>query len=419
MKKSLLAVAAMGAFASAAQAQSSVTVYGILDAGYSNASTRVGAKKVNTSTIGQDAETNSRIGFRGTEDLGGGTSAFFTAETNIVIMNGGSPVYGPASTAAQAANSSTVSTANAGNIFSGNRQAFVGLSKKGIGRAALGTQYTVLHDAVTSTDVGQSNNVIGSVIRPIGAAAASGAGTGAQGDHLVRTTNALKFNSDKFAGFGLNAIYIQNNSNTTQTAAQVTTAPQGDTVSAVFGTNNYNGYGLSADYRWKKLYATVAYNSIKQEQTFVGQLTTTSATAALPGTEALGTQTNVRMNDTYAGAVYDFGMLKGYLAWSNRKLTGGLNSNQYLNRSAQQIGVRSFITPTIEGWASIGNGRLQTFGAGTPTANFNAWQLGSNYLLSKRTNLYAIYGQSLTSSTSSQTQGAAGSQFALGVRHTF
>jgi predicted porin len=404
MKKSLLAVAAMGAFASAAQAQSSVTVYGILDAGYSNTSTRVNASKTNTSTIGQDAETNSRIGFRGTEDLGGGTSAFFTAETNVLLMNGGSPTY------------STVSntTANQGNVFGGNRQAFVGLSKKGIGKAALGTQYTVLHDSVTSTDVGQSNNVIGSVIRPSGAAAANAAATGAQGDHLVRTTNALKFNSDKFAGFGLNAIYIQNNNNSTQTAAQGTSSIAG--ASAVYGNNNYNGYGLSADYTWKKLYATVAYNSIKQEQSFVGQ---SAMTAALPGTEALGTQTNIRMNDTYAGAVYDFGILKGYLAWSNRKATGGLNSNNYINRSAQQIGVRSFITPTIEGWASIGNGRYKAAGEGAPTANFNAWQLGSNYLLSKRTNLYAIYGQSLTSSTSAQTQGAAGSQFALGVRHTF
>ena len=419
MKKSLLAVAAMGAFASAAQAQSSVTVYGILDAGYSNASTRVGnssggTKKVNTSGFGTDAETNSRIGFKGNEDLGGGTSAFFTAEANISVMNGGSPVYGPA-TAYTSAN--TASGANQGNVFNGNRQTFVGLAKKGIGKAAIGTQYTVLHDSVTSTDVGQSNNVIGSVIRPVGAAAASGASTGAQGDHLVRTTNALKFNSDKFAGFGLNAIYIQNNSDTTQTAAQSTTNPTTANTS-VYGTNNYNGYGLSADYAWKKLYATVAYNSIKQEQTFVG-VSVPSSTTALPGTEALGTQTNVKINDTYAGATYDFGILKGYLAWSNRKATAGLNSNQYASRSAQQIGVRSFITPTIEGWASVGNGKYKTFGEGSPTANFNAWQLGSNYLLSKRTNLYAIYGQTLTSSTSSQAQGAAGSQFALGVRHTF
>jgi predicted porin len=331
-----------------------------------------------------------------------GTAAFFTAETNVLIMNGGAPKY---------ATAVSDTTANQGNVFGGNRQAFVGLSKKGIGKAALGTQYTVLHDSVTSTDVGQSNNVIGSVIRPTGAAGRNAAATGAQGDHLVRTTNALKFNSDKFAGFGLNAIYMQNNNNSTQTAAQGITS-----TGTPYGTNNYNGYGLSADYTWKKLYATVAYNSIKQEQDFVIQ---TSTTVALPGTESLGTQTNIKMNDTYAGATYDFGILKGYIAWSNRKATGGLNSNQYLNRNAQQIGVRSFITPTIEGWASIGNGRYRAFGANEPTANFNAWQLGSNYLLSKRTNLYAIYGQSLTSSTSSQTSGAAGSQFALGVRHTF
>jgi predicted porin len=404
MKKSLLAVAAMGAFASAAQAQSSVTVYGILDAGYSNASARVGSTKTNTSTIGQDSETNSRIGFKGNEDLGGGTSAFFTAEANVLLMNGGAPNY------------STVSntTANQGNVFGGNRQAFVGLAQKGIGKVAIGTQYTVVHDAVTSTDVGQSNNVTGSVIRPNTLGVLNGANGGAQGDHLVRSTNALKFNSDKFAGFGLNANYIQNNNNSTQTAGQGTGSAA--TSSNIYGTNNYNGYGVSVDYTWQKLYATVAYNSIKQEQDFVGQ---TPTTAALPGTEALGTQTNVKLNDTYAGATYDFGILKGYLAWSNRKATGGLNSNQYLNRNAQQIGVRSFITPTIEGWASVGNGRYQAFGSNQPTANFNAWQLGSNYLLSKRTNLYAIYGQTLSSSTSSQTQGAAASQFAMGVRHTF
>jgi predicted porin len=90
-----------------------------------------------------------------------------------------------------------------------------------------------------------------------------------------------------------------------------------------------------------------------------------------------------------------------------------------VKRSAQQIGVRSYITPRIEGWASIGNGRYSTFSANAPTANFNAWQLGSNYYLSKRTNLYGIYGQSLTSSTSNNVGGSAASQFAVGVRHTF
>jgi len=92
MKKSLLAVAAIGAFASAAQAQSSVTVYGILDIGYigsnmrtaNNAATASGAvTKTNSSAFGDSAQSSSRLGFKGNEDLGGGMSAFFTIETAI------------------------------------------------------------------------------------------------------------------------------------------------------------------------------------------------------------------------------------------------------------------------------------------------------------------------------------------------
>jgi predicted porin len=401
MKKSLLAVAAIGAFASAAQAQSSVTVYGLIDMGYSNASTRVNGAKTNTAGFTTNAETDSRLGFKGNEELGGGTSAFFTIEAQISGNNGGPNSYA----------GNTNAQANASNTIGGNRQTFVGIGQKGIGKAAIGTQYTPIHDAVAATDPGGSNNVIGSIIRPVGLGAQGAASaTGASGNHLVRTTNSIKFNSDKFAGFGFNALYAVNNQDKTQTAAQVTSTTA---ATATGGNNNFSGYGLSADYAWKKLYATVAYNSFKQEQTFVG--TVTSA----PGTETSGTQTNVQINDWYGAATYDFGMLKAYAAYTNRKATDVLNSNQYAKRSGQQLGVRSFITPKVEGWASIGNGKYQAFGASQPTANFNSWQLGSNYWLSKRSNLYAIYGQTLTSSTSSQTQGAAGSQFALGVRHTF
>jgi predicted porin len=95
-----------------------------------------------------------------------------------------------------------------------------------------------------------------------------------------------------------------------------------------------------------------------------------------------------------------------------------------MNRNAQQIGVRSYITPTIESWASIGNGRIKAT-ADTASLNFVGWQLGSNYYLSKRTNLYAIYGQTNTTSASNSNNtvtagsGAGVSQYALGMRHTF
>ena len=90
--------------------------------------------------------------------------------------------------------------------------------------------------------------------------------------------------------------------------------------------------------------------------------------------------------------------------------------------SGEQIGVRSFITPTIEAWANIGNGSYKAAGVGEPTANMNAWQLGSNYYLSKRTNLYAIYGKAQTSNIVSVAGiygSASASQYAIRVRHTF
>ena len=127
---------------------------------------------------------------------------------------------------------------------------------------------------------------------------------------------------------------------------------------------------------------------------------------------------NTKDAQTYAGATYDFGILKAYAQYLNRKATATNNSSYYLKRQAEQIGVRSFITPTVEAWATAGLGRYTAMGQGTPTANFNAWQLGSNYYLSKRTNLYAIYGQSISSGTVSAS-GGAGSGYALGLRHTF
>lgn len=391
MKKSLLAVAAIGAFASAAQAQSSVTVYGIIDAGFSSTSSRNGTNKATNALFNGSNETSSRLGFRGMEDLGGGVSAFFTAELSL-------------------------SPDNSTQVLNGNRQTFVGLGKKGLGKAAIGTQYTLMQDAVAATDPGGQNNVVGSVIRPIGGASTASSilgSSGAGGNHMVRATNMLKFNSDKFAGFGLNAAYIQNNSNTNETVVGTANA------AGTGGTANYNGWNLSADYTWQKLYVTAAYGSVKQEQNASAATTTALAT---PDTITAGTNPNTTTNDTYVAGTYDFGILKAYAGWTNAKITDNFNSSQYLKRTGQQLGVRAMLTPKIEGWASAGNGRFTNYGVGTPTTNFNAWQLGSNYLLSKRTNLYAIYGQTIFSSSSAgglTPSGAASSQYAMGVRHTF
>ena len=79
MKKTLIALAVLGAAAGVAHAQSNVTIYGIVDTGFIKKS-------------GQDVEmgenVNNRLGFRGVEDLGSGVKATFELERRFDLNNG-------------------------------------------------------------------------------------------------------------------------------------------------------------------------------------------------------------------------------------------------------------------------------------------------------------------------------------------
>ena len=433
MKKSLLALAAMGAFAGAAQAQSSVTVYGIIDVGYIGGHERLAGPNLNGNTVnkqvtnsfGASAQSTSRLGFRGTEDLGGGTRAFFTLETAIVP------------------NQTNPNVAAGTSIFGAARSAFVGIGQKGIGQAVIGLQNTVVTDAISPTITGQFNNIVGSLLFPgqttSGTSGTSGinslqpaglgggSANGSTDAFTFRTSNTLKVTSDRFAGIQASAMYVMQD--TTQTQGSVA-APN---LGYRGGKNNNNGWGVGLNYTFQKFTGTAAYQSFKAvdpynvtaNQAAVGGIGATAANGA-PAIYSSSNGTagqNIQDNQAYVGATYDFGILKAYAGWINRKVTSQINGNVFAKRTAQEIGVRGNFTKTIEGWASIANGRINAFGAGEPTANINAWQVGANYNLSKRTNLYAIYGQNGTSNASNTTQGATVSynsnNYALGVRHTF
>src|SRR5687768_6298149 len=83
MKKSLIALAVMAA-AGAASAQSSVTLFGIVDATLAWGRGTV-ADRFQLTNSGYNS---SRLGFRGTEDLGGGMSASFWLEAGVNNDNG-------------------------------------------------------------------------------------------------------------------------------------------------------------------------------------------------------------------------------------------------------------------------------------------------------------------------------------------
>ena len=411
MKKSLFAVAAATAFAGVAQAQSSVTVYGLIDAGYvgSNISLRSnnatsypqGGTKTQTSGFtGKGAEQTSRLGFKGNEDLGGGSSAFFTYEIEMYPQD------------------QDVSSNTTAGVL--NRQSFVGLKKNGLGQAAVGLQYTPVFNLGAVTDPGANNNVLGNMTYQASGYAKDNANGTYNAAYTNRTGNTLSFKSDNFAGFTASGIYTLANSNSTQQS------------STSGGNTNASGWGLAADFTWQKLYVGAAMQQLKQLTTVSNLSAASLASSTNPwisaqpssGTVvgALNTNgLNVQDNQYLIGATYDFGILKAYAQYVSRTASSTQSSNYYMKRTGEQIGVRSYITPTIESWASAGLGRYTAMGTNSPTANLNSWQLGSNYYLSKRTNLYAIYGQMIQSTASYGTTTASsnGNMYALGLRHTF
>jgi predicted porin len=407
MKKSLFAVAAVTAFAGAAQAQSSVTVYGLIDMGYASSYQRnvTGANGVitnqNTSGIKGSNQSTSRLGFRGTEDLGGGTSAFFTVESGVNLDQGG------------------IFTSGA----NGNRQAFLGLGQKGIGRASLGIQYTPVHEAAAASDATGLNNLTGNVIYDktggYGSAAGqvvAGSGTTANsisgmGDntsYTVRASNALVLKADPIAGINAKAMLVQGGKDSNTTTQTI----------------DNSGFGFGLDYTWKKLFLTAAYQSFTNQTLGGGAFTQGYQGAAItPGV-------NSKSNQQYYAATYDFGILKAYLQYVDNKTTNFTNNNNYISRSAQQVGVRAPLTPKVVVYGSAGTGSVNAGGNNLTPSKFNGWQLGSDYNLSKRTNLYAIYGQTATSNntmaTAYGTNTSTGnknsynaSSYAIGVRHTF
>jgi len=437
MKKSLFAVAAMSAIAGAAQAQSSVTVYGVIDAGYigangttySSAAKGVGGNSTGlvrstSSQFGQGAQSTSRLGFKGTEDLGGGTSAFFTIEAGLTPAN--SNLSG--GTAVDAVQKTSGDSGSALN----NRQSFVGLKKNGLGQFAFGRQYTPIYEEAAKTDPTAFMNITGGVIYVGGNQTGADSGQSTNIGFTNRASNALTAVSDNFAGFQVKGLYAMNNQNTQMVA------------SSSGGNQNWNGWGLGTNYTWKKLYLTANYQSFVTKVTGAdmyaapsyniagaGILTAQSSSAS---TSPLAAYTNLADKQTYLAGTYDFGILKAYAQWIGRKVTqnsgqtttgASTASSTQFNRNAQQIGVRSYITPAVEAWASVGNGRYRgadaSTGVSANTVNFTAYQIGSNYYLSKRTNLYAAFGSTTTSSSASGTDGSgtSGNQYAIGARHTF
>jgi predicted porin len=178
MKRKYLAaatLAALGTLASGAYAQTSVTVYGIVDTGIEYVN-NANANKDSLLRQSSGAMNTSRIGFRGTEDLGGGLKAVFQLENGFKTDTG--------------------EFDSAGVLF--NRQANVGLEGS-FGRVVLGRSFTTTYDFILPFD-------------PMGYSAqyswvTSAGATGGRKDGMpTNLQNIVKYQG-KFGDFKLGATY--------------------------------------------------------------------------------------------------------------------------------------------------------------------------------------------------------------------
>ncbi|SAL55907.1 porin [Caballeronia terrestris] len=365
MNKNLLATAALAAFAAfastTAQAQSSVTLYGIIDAGISyvnNSATRTGSDHLFKYDDG--VAQGSRWGLRGSEDLGQGLKAIFVLENGFNSGNG---------------------TLGQGGAMFG-RQAYVGLAKNDVGSLTFGRQYSFSTDYLGSNYSIGGQTVAGNYAYHINDV-----------DQLTssRINNAVKFSSATFYGVTFGGLYGFSNQagafagTPTTTTAGVTT--QGSSRAYSFGLNYKLGtFGIGA-----------AYTDIRFPGAATPAFSTTIANVSSGGTKDLRT--------FGVGANYAFGGATVFGLWTNTRFESLTGATSKFN--AYELGGKYAFTQALTGGLGYTYMKLTDAAQGK-------WQqvdASVDYALSKRTDVYllGIYQHASGSNNGVDTQAQIGS----------
>lgn len=370
MKKTLLMAATLGAFAGTAQAQGSVTLYGVLDQSFGWQNNVGGKSLVNTSS---GARQGSRWGLRGTEDLGGGLKAIFVLENGFDLGNGqalqGKRMFG--------------------------RQAYVGLSSDTFGTLTLGRQYDALVDFVA----------------PLTIAARSTGGIGAHVldfdnlDNSHRANNAIKYTSANYGGLSFGG---------TISPGGIAGAPGKNLVWSL-GANYANGpVVLAAAFLKSKDPTFSVLPNIKD----AGRADPTLVAAI----DTLGVRSDYRV--AAAGASYTFGPARIGAVYSDAKQDIGILSvDNSLRAKTAEINFGYQLTPALNTGLGYSYTTLRAADAKT---RFHQVSLGTSYALSKRTDVYLIGAMQKTDKgTAAMLNGLAPSStdkqvsVRAGIRHRF
>lgn len=374
MKKSLIALAAL-ATAGFASAQSSVTVFGVVDTNFQRVESDTATGDVTTNRLASGSNRTSRLGFRGVEDLGGGLKAEFWLEAGVSSDNGSS-----ASTVIRVNNQPAGASAGGGGqalVF--NRRATVGLKGK-FGEVRLGRDSVVGLLAQESFDPFDANGV-GSVRQVVYANALvpNGLGTAnVTSFGSVRASNMINYFSPSFGGLDVSVGTALNENPSTPSATE--------------------DDGRLFTYRLN--------------------FTAGKFNAKLAGTHVDFSTGDYR--EITLGGSYDFGIIKPALAVHRNEVKGGPTAQE------TDVIMVSFTAPLGPGLLRGIYTRADQKSGGNNDGNIYA--IGYIYNLSKRTSLYTTYARSDNKNGSNRyTVGGASATvangnttgFDVGITHAF
>jgi predicted porin len=374
MRKSILLVAA-AASATAAHAQSSVTVFGVLDVGLAQVKNTGSAAARGVVTGGN---STGRLGFRGTEDLGDGLTASFWLEGEVQADTGGA----------------------AG--FSFQRRSTVSLAGKS-GEARLGRDYTPVYYNMLAFDVySQRGMGIIEYFGPTVAAAQGGAfSSGGAAFNYFRNSNSLAYFLPASLGGWYGSVQYSFGERASNTPTSATnSARQGDSLGGRLG---YSAGPLDVGVSYMN------FHDVSRAASYVDDYTVFNV-----------------------GASYNFGVVKVLTFVQQERLDGrgvlpDFKFNTYAIGASIPVG-----SGLIRGAVSKYDNKTST--AIASGADATKFAMGYVYSLSKRTALYADvarvsnkgsatfqvggYGSSI-SGVVAPVAGGKSTGLAVGIRHSF
>jgi len=370
------AAAAFTVLAPAARADSSVTLFGTLDAAV--VASRSGAPGAKTDKqVASGVSQGSAWGVRGSEDLGGGLRAFFMLEAGLDLDTGAAKSY--------AGNPATATpTSSNGTSFTGfNRRSYVGLDTGGYGTLTIGRDYTPAYYAARNSDVFRLG-MFGNLQETVPLSGGS--------ERSGRVSNALFYTSPTLAGLRGRAVY------------SLGSESSGATGGLPRKANTFVGIGL--EYTFAGLQLNSSYQRLNPP--------------VVAGTPPAFTGTTSKREDALIGAKYtlgDFAFTGGYwhVGTPNNARDAWLGASMDIGASTLLIEAQRIRQDTSSGQVRRGV----------------SLALGYVYTLSKRTVLYANYGQvdndgnasfAVVASDAAIAAGGPGTTpkvLALGMRHNF